>query len=395
MTMPPLQGCRVLDLGIITAGAATSALLADMGAEVIKVESPSYRDPFRQWPVGEAEDKADTMPPFFRSTNRNKAGISLDLKHPQGRAAFLRLVTKSDVVIENFRRGVMARLSLDYAQLKVANGDIVLASISSQGETGPDANHVSYGSTLEAVGGLAWSTGYVDGAPMVSGRDLNYPDQVAAIFSAGMIVTAWRACRGGAGGVHLDISQRELTSFLCGESFIAAGAGIETPRLGNAEPPHRLQDCFRAADGAWVAVTLDEEDVAVLGRLIGDIAAGTEPPGADLRASLSRFVAAREAEACVAELAASGIAAAKVLDGRALLSHRGRLWSAAMAEAGDGEFVKGFPFQLVESPLAIRREAPIVGADTADVLMRIGGYSQADIEALAEAGVIELPQRRA
>ena len=394
MTLPPLKGCRVLDLGIITAGAATSALLADMGAEVIKVESPSYRDPFRQWPIGEVEHKADAMPPFFRSTNRNKAGISLDLKHPQGRAAFLRLVTKSDVVIENFRRGVMARLSLDYAQLKAANGDIVLASISSQGETGPDANHVSYGSTLEAVGGLAWNTGYVDGGPMVSGRDLNYPDQVAAIFSAGMIVTAWRSCRGGAGGVHLDISQRELTSFLCGESFIAAGAGIEMPRLGNAEPPHRLQDCFRAADGAWVAVTLDEEDVAGLDRLI-DVAAGTTPLGADLRASLSRFVAARDAEACVASLAASGIAAAKVLDGRALLSHRGRLWSAAMAEVGDGEFVKGFPFQLVESPLAIRRDAPVVGADTAEVLMRIGGYSQADIEALAAAGIIELRQSRA
>jgi crotonobetainyl-CoA:carnitine CoA-transferase CaiB-like acyl-CoA transferase len=390
MTTPPLQGCRVLDLGIITAGAATSALLADMGAEVIKVESPSYRDPFRQWPVGEAGDKADAMPPFFRSTNRNKAGISVDLKHPRGRDVFLRLVKKSDVVIENFRRGVLARLALDYAKLKAANADIVLASISSQGETGPDANHVSYGSTLEAVGGLAWSTGYVDGGPMVSGRDLNYPDQVAAIFSAGMIVTAWRACRAGAGGVHLDISQRELTSFLCGESFIASGASLDTPRLGNAEPPHRLQDCFRAADGGWVALTIDEEDVAGLGLVIGHTGADTERFGADLRVSLSRFAAARSSEAAVAKLAAAGIAAAKVLDGRALLSHRGDLWSVAMAEAADGEFVKGFPFQLLESPLAIRRDAPLVGADTAEVLMRIGGYSTPEIEALAGDGVIEL-----
>jgi crotonobetainyl-CoA:carnitine CoA-transferase CaiB-like acyl-CoA transferase len=395
MTPPPLQGCRVLDLGIITAGAATSALLADMGAEVIKVESPSYRDPFRQWPAG--EDKADAMPPFFRSTNRNKAGISVDLKHPQGRDIFLRLVRESDVVVENFRRGVMARLSLDYPQLKAVNNDIVLASISSQGETGPDASHVSYGSTLEAVGGLAWSTGYVDGGPMVSGRDLNYPDQVAAIFSAGMIVTAWRACRAGAGGVHLDISQRELTSFLCGESFIASAAGLETPRLGNAETPHRLQDCFRAADGIWVAVTMDDDDVGPLTRLIRAAGGGQEAsdPTSDLRGSLSSFIGARGSEAAVAQLAASGIAAAQSLDGRALHSHRGRLWGAAMAEAGEGEFVKGFPFQLVESPLAIRRDAPMVGADTAEILSRIGGYSQAEIEALAGAGVIELPPSRA
>jgi formyl-CoA transferase len=231
----------------------------------------------------------------------------------------------------------------------------------------------------------------------VSGRDLNYPDQVAAIFSAGMIVTAWRACREGAGGVHLDISQRELTSFLCGESFIASASGIGTPRLGNAETPHRLQDCFHATDGVWVAVTVDDSDLAALSRVIGPSARGSEAGDAttDLRNSLSRFIEARDSDAAVAQLAAAGIAAAKVLDGRALHSHRGRLWSSAMHAAGDGEFVKGFPFQLVESPLAIRRDAPIVGADTAEVLSQIGGYSQAEIEALAKAGVIELPPSRA
>ncbi len=228
MTAPPLAGCRVLDLGIITAGAATAALLADMGAEVIKVESPTYRDPFRGWAGGPVAEPGG-MPPLFRATNRNKAAVSLDLKHADGRAAFLRLVAHSDVVVENFRRGVLARLCLGYATLREANADIVLASVSSQGETGPDAAYVSFGSTLEAVGGMAWLTGYADDAPAISGRDVNYPDQVAAIFAAGMIATAWGARRNGAPGCHLDLSQRELTSFLVGEAFVA------TPRSRDAQ----------------------------------------------------------------------------------------------------------------------------------------------------------------
>jgi len=379
MTGLPLDGCRVLDLGIITAGAATSALLADLGAEVIKVESPTYRDPFRGWAGGPVAEP-DGMPPLFRATNRNKTAVSLDLKHADGRAAFLRLVEHSDVVVENFRRGVLARLGLDYATLRAANAGIILASVSSQGETGPDATYVSFGSTLEAVGGMAWLTGYADDAPAISGRDVNYPDQVAAIFAAGMIATAWRACGSGAGGCHLDLSQRELTSFLCGEAFVA---DTEQPRGGNAQEPHRLQDCFRAADGQWIAVTVEEDDVPALCAVIGAREAA-------LRESLAQWIAARGADTCVAALAAAGITAAPALDGRGVLRHRGEYWDMALARAEDGGLLKGFPFQLSGAPLSVRRDAPRVGADTADVLARVGGYSADEIAALARAGAIEL-----
>jgi crotonobetainyl-CoA:carnitine CoA-transferase CaiB-like acyl-CoA transferase len=374
----PLQGCRVLDLGIITAGAATAALLADLGAEVIKVESPTYRDPFRGWAGGPVLEPGG-MPPLFRATNRNKTAVSLDLKHQDGRAAFLRLVARSDVVVENFRRGVMARLGLDYAALRAANPDIILASVSSQGETGPDATYVSFGSTLEAVGGMAFLTGYADDAPAISGRDVNYPDQVAAIFSAGMIATAWHARRNGGHGCHLDLSQRELTSFLCGEAFVA---DAEAPRNGNAQPPHLLQDCFRAQDGAWVAVTVDEADASALQTLIGAHDAG-------LHDALARWIAARAARAAVDALAQAGVAAAPALDGAGLLDHRGSLWGGALIRTEDGAFVKGFPFQLDATPLAVHRDAPRVGADTEEVLTRVGGYSADEVAALARAGAIE------
>ncbi|MBL8688047.1 MAG: CoA transferase [Rhodospirillaceae bacterium] len=377
----PLHGCRVLDLGIITAGAATSALLADLGAEVIKVESSTYRDPFRIWSSRDPNDAAGGMPPYFRATNRNKVGISIDLKKDEGREVFLRLAGQSDIVVENFRRGVLDRLKLGYPVLESAKPGIILASISSQGETGPDAGYVSYGTTLEAVAGLAWRTGYAGDEPVVSGRDLNYPDQVAAIFAAGMIVTAWRSRLETGTGSHLDLSQRELTSFLSGEAF--ADPDEETPRQGNAQPPHHyLQECFRAADGVWVAVTVDGDQVASLDRAVP----GTGAPEARLRT----WVAGRSAQQGADDLTAAGIAAAVVLDGTGMMAHAGNLWSTAMLRLDEGALVKGFPFQLDAMPLRIVRDAPKAGADTAEVLARVGGYSEAEIADFAGRGVIEI-----
>ena len=380
--MGPLQGCRVLDLGIITAGAATSALLADLGAEVIKVESRQYRDPFRGWASSKLSADTPTAP-YFRATNRGKSGISLDLKHPDGHAAFLRLVRQSDVVVENFRRGVLPRLGIGYEVLQAARPSIILASISSQGETGPDADYVSFGTTLEAMGGLAWHTGYAEGPPVVSGRDLNYPDQVVALFAAGMILAAWLDRRRHGRGAHLDISQRELTSFLVGEQFVAPDIG--PPRHGNAAAGMAVQDCFRGRDGSWLALSVTPDRLAALDALIG-----LPTDAADQRrAALERFVADRRPSALQAEFAAAGIAAAAVLDGRGVLDARGTYWRTAMASLEDGGLVKGFPFQLQRAPLAVAADAPQIGADTAAVLARIVGYGEEELAALAAKGAIE------
>jgi formyl-CoA transferase len=382
--MSLLQGCRVLDLGIITAGAATSAILADFGAEVIKVESPTYRDPFRLW-AGDGQPSEDgALPPHFRATNRNKLAISIDLKRPEGRDVFLRLVGKADVVVENFRRGVLGNLGLAFEALKTANPGIVLASVSSQGESGPDASLVSYGSTLEALSGLAWVTGYADGRPEVSGRDVNYPDQIVAMFAAGMIATALRSVRDGGPGVHLDISQRDLAAFLIGDAFVAASSGREARRQGNAQEPFPLQDCFQANDGEWVAVTVTEGDLPNLARL----ASKPHRPDA-LREVVAAGVAARSATEAVGYLSDLGIRAARVLDGFGVLAKEGTLWSHAMQRSDRG-MIKGFPFQIEEAPFSINRNAPLVGEHTREVLAGIGGYSASEIDALAADGVVEV-----
>ncbi|MFL9926340.1 CaiB/BaiF CoA-transferase family protein [Herbaspirillum lusitanum] len=392
----PLTGCRVLDLGIITAGAATAACLADFGAEVIKIESASYRDPFRRWLSPKPIDAADDLPPFFRATNRNKKGLSLDLKQAAGRAAFLRLVANSDVVVENFRRGVMQKLGIDYAALKEANPDIILASISSQGETGPDAMYVSYGSTLEAVAGLSWITGYQGGDPVITGVDMNYPDQVVGLFATSMIVTAWLARKNGKGGAHLDMSQRELTSFLSGEAFVAASAGVSPARQGNADTPFLLQDCYRAADGEWLAVTVNDDQQARLASLLNDLpgsasaSASASASTLQLDASLRKWSAARKAVDAAAALQQAGIAAAKVLNGAEVLQGEGKLWRHALQRLPAGNMVKGFPHQFEQAAMEITTDAPFIGGDTVDVLRQVGGFSQEEIAALLAQGVIEI-----
>ncbi|GGE50040.1 CoA transferase [Primorskyibacter flagellatus] len=370
--MKPLAGKTVLDLGIITAGAATSALLCDMGAEVIKIESPTYRDPFRIWVSLRPEDR-DKTSPHFGATNRGKKSVAINLKDPDGRRCFLDLVRHADVVVENFRRGVLDKLGIGFDVLKQANPAMVLASISSQGEDGPGAGQVSYGSTLECVAGMAWHLGY-DDSPMVSGVDLNYPDQVVAMFAAGMIVNALTSVRDCGEGVHLDLAQRELTSFMIGDAFAAPD---DNPVRGNADPAFAVQDCFACADGRWIAVSLPEPQVETLVRATG----ARDAQG------LARWCARRDGAAAEGGLQAAGIAAALSLRGEEVLARQA--WSSAMIAGPRGEVWKGTPFDF-GSPLT-PDPVPEFGADTTDVLQTLGGMGRDEIEDLNDRGSIVAP----
>ncbi|TWF47421.1 CaiB/BaiF CoA transferase family protein [Neorhizobium alkalisoli] len=372
----PLAGIRVLDLGIITAGAATSAILADLGAEVIKVESPTYRDPFRIWVAMREEDKKK-LSPHFRATNRGKRSVAINVKTPEGRACLLKLAEHCDVVVENFRRGVMDNLGIGFAALKAANPKIVLASISSQGETGPDALYVSYGSTLESMAGMAWLTGYAGEAPMVSGVDLNYPDQVVAIFAAGVICTALQD-RERNEALHLDLSQRELTSFLISDAFaetLPDDAQPSNPRLGNGDPEFFLQDCFQAMDGRWVALSVTEAERQRLEDLAGS-------------GGIAPWIAAQDAEKAAASLQEAGLAAAVNLSGEAVLA--AQEWQAGMTTASDGQPLKGSPF-VIDGLDARPDEIGDFGAETVAVLKEIAGFTDRDLAHLADAGAIPAP----
>ncbi len=361
----PLAGVRVLDFGLLTAGANTSAMLADLGADVLKIESGAYLDPFRVVGKIDNDDGWWNRSPQFRFTNRNKRGLASNLKDARGQQVIRELAAQCDVVVENFRRGVLDRAGLGYANLAKINPRIVFAAISSQGDTGPERMNVSFGSTLDATSGIASLTGYEGEEPRISGMDVNYPDQIVSLFAAGMVITAVMEARRTGQGCFLDLSQREGASFTLGEEIFAASADPRRKheRRGNREDGFALQDTFRCRDGRWIAVTSSEFDPA-----------------------LERLCADNDHLKAVSLLRSKGIAAAPCNDGIDLLRDKA-LAGVTLARDGRGGLVKGLPYSLDGAGLAIERPAPDLGQHTEEVLRAILGYDDARLRELADTGV--------
>jgi crotonobetainyl-CoA:carnitine CoA-transferase CaiB-like acyl-CoA transferase len=364
----PLHGIRVVDCGIITAGAATSAVLGDLGADIIKIESTRYADPFRLW-FGD-DSTAKTESSAFDCNNRGKKGLGLDLKTPEGRGIFLRLVAQADVVVENFRRGVMDRLGLDYQALKAANPRIILASISANGSDGEHRGISAYGSTLEALGGLAWSTRDENGNPLISGRNLNFPDQAVALVAAGAIAAAVRKARCNGEGAHLDISQREVTIFNSGDLV-----------LGGALADTQFEECFEARD-AWVAIQCARfKDKSSLAQCLG--------LHADDVPSIYRWMRERTASEIIPRLESLGIFGARV-------PRSDQLLDAYMREEGpfcrttSGRLVRGIPFRREGDDARELTDAPTLGQHTRQILGELLSIPDYEIDRMANLGIVDV-----
>jgi crotonobetainyl-CoA:carnitine CoA-transferase CaiB-like acyl-CoA transferase len=254
----PLAGLRVLEFGQIAAGPFAGSLLADLGADVVKVERTDTGDGMREWPPLTSGPDGARYSENFASVNRNKRSVAVDLKAEEGQKIVLELVGSADVLIENFRPGAMDRLSLDYESIVQFNPKLVYCSISGYGQTGPYAGRGAFDVTVQAVSGLMSVTGDEEGEPAKCGVPVG--DFVAGLYGAYTITAAvHRAARTGMGafidcsmlGTLLGISALQTSEYF--------GTGRDPRRLGSAHPRNAPYRAFRAADKSFVVAAGNNE----------------------------------------------------------------------------------------------------------------------------------------
>jgi benzylsuccinate CoA-transferase BbsF subunit len=413
MAPMPLKGLRILDVTQVWAGPSCTKLLADMGAEVIKVESAKRMDVVRgeisprpgagMYPDGEPGERPWNRAGLFNDRNRNKLGICLDLTHPLGVRAFQRLAARSDVVAESFRAGVMERFGLGYEDLVKVRPDIIMVSLSSQGATGPERTYGSFGATLEQTAGIASMTGYLGGAPTTSGTF--FPDPVVAMMSVGLVLAAIEQRRRTGEGTYVDLSQREATTSIIGEmvmDYTMNGRVWQPP--GNRHPVYAPQGVYRCAgDDMWIAITVrSDSEWRALAQAMGHPELGDDPCFADVLgrherhdevdAMIGRWTADRDAFELMELLQGAGVVAGVAEQGHQLLQDRhlaarGFWEPVEHPEAGRHPYA-GRPFRLSKAPAARQTPAPLLGQHTEQVLREVAGMSDDEIRELAELGVI-------
>src|SRR5262249_27437820 len=248
IALKPLEGIRVLDLTRVLAGPFCTMNLADLGAEVIKLELPGRGDDSRSFaPIMPNGDSG-----YYYSINRGKRSITLDLRKPEGVEVFLELAAKSDVVVENFSPGTMNRFDLGFERLKAINPRIILCSISGFGQTGPMASAPAYDIVAQALGGTMSVTGAPGGDPMRCGVSIG--DLAAALYADVAIVAALRARERTGEGAHLDIAMLDCQVALLEGALGRYSVSGEIPGpLGTRHPSITPFQQFRAADGFFVA----------------------------------------------------------------------------------------------------------------------------------------------
>jgi crotonobetainyl-CoA:carnitine CoA-transferase CaiB-like acyl-CoA transferase len=400
----PLAGLKVLDLGIITAGAATSQIFADFGADVIKVESTTYTDPFRKWTqiAGGGEGADINSSPPFQSVNRGKRGVAIDLKTAEGRATFLELACVSDLVIENFRRGVLDRLGIGFDALRAVNPRIVLLSLSSQGLAGPESEYISFGSPLEAVGGLMAITGYDTENPLWTGNNVNYPDQLVSFIAPGLALAGLRQRNLTGQAVHVDAPQREAVTSVVGDTVVEyTTTGRVAEPIGNRHSSHAPQGVYPTAGvDEWIAISVDNDaswvalcETLGLDELLNDETLKTLAARRQSHDRLDLVIAAATANfgrfALENSLQGAGVAAAAVATPHEVLGHP-QLEALGFPVQLDGDPItqRGFAARFSRTPARVIRAAPRLGEHTREVLAEVLGYDDIRLDELIESRAI-------
>ncbi len=377
----PLSGVRVVDLTRILAGPFCSMLLADMGAEVIKIEPPGEGDPVRQQGV-----IVQGLSWYFAQFNRNKKSITLDLYAPEGKAILGRLLERADVLVENYRPGVLERMGFGDARLRELYPDLIVCGINGYGSTGPYADRPAFDFIAQAMSGFMSVNGRAGEEPMRAAMPIS--DLVAGLYGAFGVACALAARRGGqARGQRVESSLvNGLISMLAYLSAQYLATGELPPRTGNEHPIAAPYGLYAAADGQVAIAPSTDEVVRRLFRALGIEDRLERPEFATYEARLSHrdAVNALVAESIRANtvnhwielLNRAGVPCGRVADLRDVFSDPQVLAQEMVVEVehpGHGVVrMTGFPVKFSATPCRVRLPAPELGANTEEVLRELG-----------------------
>ena len=401
----PLFGIRVLDFTWAWAGPFCTMQLAHLGAEVIRVETTARPACVTRLIPPFADDvPGPNRAGYFNQYNQGKRAITLNLTKPEAIEIAHALVKHVDLVVDNYAAGVMDKLGLGYDKLRSIKPDIIMASLSGYGQTGPYKGFVGYGPPASAAAGMFFGTGYEGGEPGEIG--VSYPDPNAGIFGAFAIMAALahRALTGE--GQFIDQSQLETALVLMPEGLLQYDLAQREPeRHGNHDVVMAPHDCYKAAgdDEKWVSIAVGTEAewrslCSAIGqpKLADDqrfkTAALRKQNEAALDQIITAWTSARDRWDATRVLQAAGVAAFPAMGNKDLaedphLAERGYLVQLDHPEVGK-RIHAGIPWKMSGTPCAVRKPAPLRGADTEDVLKSLLGFTLDRIEQLRKAEVL-------
>jgi crotonobetainyl-CoA:carnitine CoA-transferase CaiB-like acyl-CoA transferase len=399
-----LAGIRVLDLSRVVAGPYCAMLLADLGADVIKVERPGRGDDLREW---RGRTGREGMSAPFAAINRNKRGIALDLQHPDGAGLLRALAGRSDVVIENFVPGVADRLGIGYEAMRALHPGIVYVSVSGFGQTGPYAQRPGYNTIAQGMGGLMGVTGMPGDPPTRAGGSI--ADVAAAYLAFGGIGAALVHRLQTGAGQHLDVNLLGATLGLLPDPVAHLfDSGQRPARVGNRNPTLTPAEAFRTKDGWLNVVLMNTEQWERFCRVLGDEVLRTDrrfatnlerlANHAEMKERVEAALASAGAAEWVERFEAASIAAGPIYELDEVfddpqIQHLGLLAEVTQptyAAHGGKARMLGFPFRASRTPASIRRPAPRLGEHTAEVLTEVLGLPVAEVARLADAGAIAI-----
>ena len=394
----PMEGIKVLDLTRVLAGPWTTMSLADLGAEVWKIENIRGGDDTRAWSLPNYKGVST----YYLCANRGKQSIALDLKSPEGRAIVLELAARADVVVENFRAGTVDRLGIGYEALRKINPRIVYCSISGYGQTGPEATRPGYDFIMQAESGLMSITGEADGPPNRLG--VAFTDVVAGMVATQSVLAALYQRRDTGEGQYIDVALLDSTlNLLINVGTAYLNAGVEAARYGNAHPTVVPYQLFTASDGPFaLAVGNDRMFADFCHKVIArpDLAADPRFVTSHQRAlhrqelldMIQAIIATRSSAEWLAACLAADVPAgpvksvAEALQAKSVVE-RGVVQTLDHPELGPISLIR--PAQgLAAQQGRASKAPPLLGEDTRAVLRDVLGFDAAHIDRLVAGGVV-------